>query len=218
MAINLAGSPSGNLAEVDANTHALRVNQRPNDYASLGIFAKGMTSGIMAAGLGAAAPVFSFRVTSASNVCLIKKVLFSAGGIAAFTAGVVTINMFVARSFSASDTSGTAATLTGNNSKLRTSMATMAMPGDIRISSTATLSAGTRTLDTDPCGGITTSVDATAGRPIVAPGTELFRALPGEYPLVLVQNEGFIIAATVPATGTWTFSVAVVWEELTAYS
>jgi len=29
------------------------------------------------------------------------------------------------------------------------------------------------------------------------------------HPEVLTQNEGFVIEATVPATGTWTFSVKV---------
>lgn len=218
MSVSIVGA-LGNQMEVEANTKAARIVQRHNDYGSFGIYAKAMTSGIMAAGLAAGSPVFSFRYTSASNVALVKRVTLSAGDTAtAFTAGVVTFNMFVARSFSSSDTGGTAGTLSGNNGKLRTSMATIAGVGDFRISSTATLSAVSRTLDTDPCGAITTSVDATAGRPLVAPGTMLFQALPGEYPLVCVQNEGFVIQATVPATGTWTFSVGVQWEEIVSYS
>jgi hypothetical protein len=36
----------------------------------------------------------------------------------------------------------------------------------------------------------------------------------GEWPLVLVQNEGFIIRATVPATGTWEFGVLLEWSEI----
>lgn len=220
MGLPLVGSPSGNAAEVDANTHALRVNPRPNDYGSLGIYAKGLTSGTMAAGLAAASSVWQMRY-GGSNVLLVKKVLLSAGDTGtAFAAGAITFNLFVARSFSANGSGGTAGTLTGNNGKLRTSMSqAMSTPiADIRISSTAALTAGTWTLDTDPCGGITTSIDATAGRPMVAPGTELLRALPGEYPLVLANNEGLNLQATVPATGTWVFSVSVVVEELSAYS
>jgi len=35
--------------------------------------------------------------------------------------------------------------------------------------------------------------------------------------LVLANNEGFVIEATVPATGVWFFDVKVDWEELAAY-
>ena len=38
-----------------------------------------------------------------------------------------------------------------------------------------------------------------------------------DHPFILAQNEGFNIAATVPATGTWRFSVQVEWEELASY-
>lgn len=34
---------------------------------------------------------------------------------------------------------------------------------------------------------------------------------------VVAQNEGFIIRATVPATGTWTASFDVTWMELASY-
>jgi len=37
------------------------------------------------------------------------------------------------------------------------------------------------------------------------------------HPGVLTENEGFVIEGTVPATGTWTFTIKVDWEELAAY-
>ena len=37
-----------------------------------------------------------------------------------------------------------------------------------------------------------------------------------EWPVVFVQNEGFLVRATVPATGTWTFSVIIEWLEVAA--
>jgi hypothetical protein len=40
---------------------------------------------------------------------------------------------------------------------------------------------------------------------------------PGEHPLILAQNEGIVIQATVPATGTWQFGVKIDWTEITAY-
>jgi len=47
------------------------------------------------------------------------------------------------------------------------------------------------------------------------PGTILFNLDPTEWPLVLAQNEGFILRATVPATGNWVAFANVVWEEVT---
>jgi hypothetical protein len=42
---------------------------------------------------------------------------------------------------------------------------------------------------------------------------EVYRAEAAEYPLVLAPNEGVVIEATVPATGTWTFYAGFDWEE-----
>jgi hypothetical protein len=213
MPVQLAGTSAN--AEVETGSKALRITPKPIDYGALGIFSIAGVSGAMAAALGANSPIFSFRWTT-TNIAVLKKLVISAGNTAtAFAAGVITFNAFVARSFSASDTGGTAATLTGNNQKLRTSMATTTV-GDIRWSSTATLTAGTRTKDANPFASLSTSIPAVAGTPLIIP-SELFAPRPGEYPLVLAQNEGFVVEATVPATGTWTFSLTAQWEELAAY-
>jgi hypothetical protein len=45
----------------------------------------------------------------------------------------------------------------------------------------------------------------------------MFDQRPGEHPLVLAQNEGFVIQATVPATGVWFFAVKVDWVEIATY-
>lgn len=218
MATQLQGFTTANIAEVEANTRALRTVLKPDDYGSLGIYAIGLTSGIMAAGLTAASVVYSFRFApGGGNLAIVKRILISAGDTAtAFTAGVVTFKAFVARSFSVSASGGTAATLTGNNGKLRTSMATTGLT-DLRISSTAALTAGTRTIDAQEFASSSGSITATAGTPLTQP-IELWNPKPGDYPLVLATSEGFEIQATVPATGTWTFSVTTVWEELASYS
>lgn len=215
MAIQIQGN-SGTILEVEANTRALRVVHRPDDYGSLGIYNKAMTSGTMAAGLAVAANIYQFRWSNATNLCIIRKIRISAGNAGTgFTAGAGIFNLFPARSFTANGSGGTAGTLTGNNGKLRTSMGTM-LVGDVRISSTAALTAGTWTLDTDPIAAVTTGVQATAGVQILPP-TDLFYHADNEMPFVLAQNEGFTIQATVPATGTWTFSVQTEWEELASF-
>jgi hypothetical protein len=133
-----------------------------------------------------------------------------------FATGQMTFNLFAARTFSASDSGGTAGTLTGNNSKLRTSYATMGA-ADIRIASTSTLTAGTRTLDTDALSNIVVGIGATTTGQFVAPGTFILQTRAGEQPLICAQNEGFVVQATVPATGTWSFGVTTAWDELASF-
>lgn len=217
MAVQLAGNTAANVAEVEATTKALRITPKPIDYGSLGIYSLGQVTGTMTAGLTAGSPIWSFRWGNASNLAIVKRIWISAGNTAtAFSAGTVKFDLFCARSFSASDTGGTSILPSGNQNKLRTSMATTLLT-DVRISSTGTLTAGTRTLDTNPLASVSTSVPATAGTTIMPP-TDLFRASAGDYPIVLAQNEGLVIQATVPATGTWIGAVNVIWEELASYT
>lgn len=216
MATQISGATAANILEVEANSKAARFTPKPVDWGSLGIYSLGATSGTMAAALAANSPVFSFRWGNASNLAVVKKILLSAGNTAtAFTAGICIFQLFIARSFTIADTGGTSVLPSGASNKLRASMGTTLL-SDARISSTATLTAGTRTLDAQPVGAIGVSEPATAGTPILQP-QPLFIALAGDYPIVLAQNEGFVIQATVPATGTWTFSVQVQWEELASY-
>lgn len=168
----------------------------------------------MAAGLGAAAPIFSFRY-GGSGLLLLRRVLFGAANAGtAFTAGTCVFNLFAARSFTASDTGGT--TITPTLNKLRTSFATTGLTAAL-ISSTATLTAGTRTLDSQPLATLVGAASATASAVIINPATPFLDRRVGEWPDVIANNEGFVIQATVAATGTWTFSVQVDWEEVSTY-
>lgn len=217
MAIQIQGN-AGTVADVDGtNYRAIRVNQRPLDYGSLGTYSVSGRTGTMAAGLAANSPVFSFRWGNATNLCAITSVHCTGGGsIVAFAAGFTNLELLIARNFTASDSAGTALTPTANNQKLRTSMGT-SLVTDIRVSSTATLTAGTRTLDAQPIGSLTSSVTATAGTPLWPPEHLYESAENDNMPIILAQNEGIVIRATVPATGTWTASFDMSWVELAAY-
>jgi hypothetical protein len=216
MGIQLQGN-AGTIAEVDGTgMRALRVTPRPVDPGALGAYRASMITGAMAAGLAANAEVFQFRWTDATRLCVITKVQFDGlGSIVAFAAGFAAFRGIVARSFTASGTGGTAATLTGNNLKQRTSHGTT-LAGDIRIASTAALGAGTKTLDAQAFGAVVNGLSATAGIGI-SEGAIFDANAGGGYPLVLAQNEGFAVQATVPATGTWTAGFTVEWTEVTAY-
>lgn len=218
MAIQIQGN-GGTVAEVDGtNFRALRVTNRPIDYGALGFYAIGLVTGTMAAGLAANAEVFQARWTDATRFCAVYNIgCDGAGSIVAFTAGFTKFEAMIARSWTADGGGGTAATLTGNNNKLRTSMGTTLF-GAIRAASTAALTAGTKTLDTQGIGSVISSVSATAGAPVLE-NKEIFSATSyvDNHPIILAQNEGVIVRATVPATGTWTGGVSMRWAELTAY-
>jgi hypothetical protein len=189
---------------------------RPIDFGSLGIYALSLQTGTMAAGLAANSEIYQARWTHATNVALVKQFrLDGGGGIAAFAAGFYKHEAMVARAWSVDGSGGTAATLSGNNNKLRTSMGTTGF-GAIRIAGTAALSAGTKTLDTQGFGAAMGGLTATAGASM--PAFDLFNPeSESEFPLVLATNEGVIVRTTVPATGTWTAGITLKWAELTSY-
>jgi hypothetical protein len=182
--------------------------------ASEGAYRAALVSGTMAAGLAATSEVFQFRWTSATLNCAVRSVKLSATVAGtAFAAGAPFFRMTMARTWTGVGSGGTAATLTTNNGKSRTDFATTSV-NDIRIASTAALTAGTKTLDATDCAAIVgVSGTATTGQ-IVPAGTDLYyRKASDEYPIFLESNEGFVIRATVPATGTWSFAVSVEWSE-----
>lgn len=210
------GKDGASQLAVDPSHFAARVSLRPIEIGSLGAYSKSLNSGIMAAGLAANANIYSFR-NGGANIALLRKVVITMGGLAtAFTAGQATFNLIPARSFTASDSGGTGGTLTGNNGKLRTSFGTTTI-SDIRIASTAALTAGTRTLDTDPIASITLPIGVAVSTIYIPPNTELWTPEAGQHPHIISPNEGFVIQTTVPATGTWCFSVRPVWDEVTSY-
>ena len=122
---------------------------------------------------------------------------------------------FFARSFSASDTGGTALAITGSQNKHRTSLATPTSL-DCRISSTAALTAGTRTLDTVALAatyGSSTAVGTSM------PVTPLLSNDAGDYPVVLAQNEGLVVTNLIAmgAAGVINLSVNIEFAEATSF-
>lgn len=217
MAITIAGN-SGVVAEVSGTGfRALRSETRPLDPGALGAYRKSLLSGTMAAGLAANAEVFQFWWSDATRLCAVQRVFLDglSGSATAFTAGFGKIDMVPARSWTADGSGGTAGVISGNNGKLRTSFGATLL-GSVRISSTAALTAGTKTLDTNPIGQFSMTF-GTAVSAQYAGQTIMFEAWDNMHPLILGANEGFVLRATVPATGTWQFGVTVHWTEVTEY-
>lgn len=218
MSFQLQGN-SGVVADVGGTTYrSLKVQAMPLDYGALGIYKKSLLSGTMAAGLAANSPIYSWRWGDATRLGIVQKIDLDglSGSSTAFAAGFGKVDILPGRSFTASHTGGTAGTLTGNNGKLKTNMGASLLT-DVRISSTAALGGGTVTADTDAVSqlslqfGVVVSVNYILGQTMF--GDDLGSA----QPLVCLQNEGFILRATVPATGTWQVGITTRWAEVTAY-
>lgn len=218
MAIQVQGN-NGTVAEVDGTVYrAMRTTLRPIDYGSYGSYRMSLLSGTMAAGLAANAEVYQFRWSDASRLCVVTAITFDglSGSATAFAAGFGKVDAVIARSWTADGSGGSAATLTTNNNKRRTSMGTT-LVGAARIASTAALTAGTKTLDSQAIGQYSAAIGTGTSVQWI-PQFKLFEGEPGiESPLIFAQNEGFVIRATVPATGTWQFGVTVCWTEVESY-
>lgn len=233
----IEGGASTALLDVGSNTKAARVEDRPLDVGSLGAYQLSATSGTIAAGLAGGSTVFSVRWGDATRTMIARRISLLATHVAtAFAAGAITFDMVVARAFTASDTGQTALTPSGNLYKKRTNFGTSLIT-DMRIINTAAIGVGTRTLDANAMAAVKGWIPATAtgfnfvgaglsGQPMtaaaaVATGVHSSRPLDiwfpeigNSWPLTFVTNEGFIIRATVPATGTWQLTVEMEWAEI----
>lgn len=218
MAIIQSGASSTTLLTVDPTFVAARMSDHPPEI--LGAYSMGLTSGALT-GVAAAGTVFSFRWAPATTtqLCMVRRVEIGFSTVTAFgTAQPLQYSMQIARQWTASDTGGTAAAFTQTNTgKLRTSMPTSAFAGggQLMIANTGANTAGTRTLDTQAIGfvqGASTAIGT------VLTATPIFQHQPGDYPLILANNEGFIInnVTLMGATGVINLTVTVEWMELAA--
>lgn len=220
----LEGAVSGALVEVGASAaRGLHTLQKPDDYGALGHYRVAMLSGTMAAALAANSEVFQFRWPDATRFAAIYRVDMSAGSnVAATTAALIAMRMTVARSWTVAGSGGTRATMTGNNQKMRTSMGT-SLVNDIGMATTGALTAGTKTLDNQDIGIFATGM-VTGALTVAHTFPWILSTLfdvqdQGAHPLILAQNEGFVIRSgpTFPATATWHCGITVIWAELTAF-
>jgi len=215
------------LQAIDPTFRAARVSSRPLDYGSLGHYRISMATGTIGAALAANAELFQFRWTDATRFAVVQKILIGAGAnVAATGAALVTLEATIARSWTVAGTGGATATLTANNQKVRTTGMGTTLLGEVRIATTAALGAGTKTLDSQGVGnktlGIGTGAITTSHRLDLMEKTDLLEvdADGSVHPLILAQNEGFVIkngATAWPAAMTWALGVTVVWAEVTAY-
>lgn len=209
MTVGIHG-PDGTIVKADGIHDALRVSIRPSDVA--GAYRLAATNGTgIAAGAGADSEIFAFRNPSDTKVAVVRRILLSMHtGATGFTAGISLFYVKFARSFSAPPTDGTTITLTGDNCALATDYPAPACAAYINDDSV--LTSGTETADSTAFGRLPVATSNGTNTMHVQKGV-LFDAKDAAQPILLEQNEGFIIYGTVPATGVWFTTVEVEWEE-----
>jgi hypothetical protein len=129
------------------------------------------------------------------------------------------MDLVVARAYTASHSGGTAATLTTNNCKKRTSMPTTVL-ASMQTGTTGALTAGTHTLDAQPIAS--TAYNELAAAATVPKGlSEIYISTEDldREPIVLALNEGLVIRNTVlmGAGGTARLVVEMDWLEVARY-
>jgi len=208
----------GQIAKVGGANQALRASIYPNEVGILGSYGLGLVTGLIGAAIAANSEIFQFRWTDATRFARIKSVRVGAGVITAFTAGAGQLSLHVARAFTVDGTGGSPVTMATNDQKHKTSMGVTLAPSalGVRVATTAALGAGTKTLDTNPLAVLGFGCPAVAGQSIINPGTELFSSRE-RFPIILAANEGIVIRVpSIPATGTWTAGIDIVWDEVAA--
>jgi hypothetical protein len=237
-AIANAAPPSyteGNQTGVSMDLNGIiRVNNHPPSV--LGCYMVNGRTGTYG-GQAAGAPLFAMRWGDATHFAIVQSVKINVATTTAATAATqAERELIIARSWTVSDSGGTAVTLTGNNQKMRTSQAT-SLVTDMRFGQP--LTAGTRTLDANPVSSVVSflalnmtgmDIGCGAGGPFVS-GTawtcvgglgmvSLLDVNSGDYPIFLAQNEGILVRIgkdAQPTTAVQQTYVSVKWCEVNNY-
>lgn len=187
---------STDIATVDPTMKSFHSVMKPDEL--VGGFQLGASSGLIAA-TAINSPLFSFRwAPGTGQTCVIKRISLGVMTTTGPTvAQLIGWNLFVARAWTASDTGGTALTPSAaaipSTNKFRGALQN-SVATDIRIATTGTLTAGTRVLDTQPLNSQYAYIGATtAGVGTTLTNTNMIAYNANDYPLVLQNNEGFVI-------------------------
>lgn len=226
----------GSVAEVGAfAAKGVHFIPKPHDHGALGHYRAVLTTGTIAAGMAANGEIVQMRWVDATRFCVITHVavLEFRDITTAFAAGVFNFQCVRATAWSADGSGGAAVAVADPQLQVRAAtMGASLFSTGFRVATTAALGAGTKTLDTLPMGAAFGTVGTTpvigqmyipnvasavvggggSGVDLINPDTGS-----GEHPIVLAQNEGIVVRANVPATGTWVASVLVKWAEVTAF-
>ena len=226
MDVSLFGTGIGDSVsmQIDPTHMAGRVSIRPHDHIVNGVqgghYALCATTGAISA-IAAAGQIFSVRWNDPSKIFLLERLTVSAVCTAFSTGTGADLEAVMCHSFTANASGGAAITpSTTSQMKRLANMAPSSFNslGEIRFSnSTAAITPGTQTLDT--AGFRVTQLGATGAGGGAGP-VDLFAInSPLMHPIVLTNNQGFVVraATAVPSSNTFRYSVFMAWDEVAAY-
>lgn len=218
----IEGGVSGSLAGVGVETgSAQHVTSKPTPYGSLGHYRTSHRCALVNT-QAANSRLFELQNASATNLIIIDALRIFWMQTANHTAAIEdSLDKYKCTSFTVVDTTNT---VTPVISKMRSSMpsAGAVVRGLTVAGNSAGMTGGTLTKDTNPLKQVPMWLLAaipTAGPPPQQILDYVHQPVNGEHPLVLVQNEGFIIENRVllgAAAGS-AFYIDVEWTEATAY-
>lgn len=219
------------VGAVDTSTGDVsqHVAVRPDDYGTLGHYRAHVFTGNIAAGAAALSELVQLRYTGTNKVIVYSVILehFRSLG-TAFAAGNYLFDVVKSTGWTVDGGGGG----TQVPEKMRTTMSAAATT--VRVSTTAALTAGTKTFATNPyrairgivstainghmLGLIAAAANVTVGYPGAVPLVPAFGDTPvGAHPIVLAQNEGLSCRATVPGTGVWEAAFTLLFAEVVNY-
>ena len=219
------GSNSSAEAQVDRTHGAVRVSSRPIEWAPSdvlgGHYGIATQTGLMAAGIASAAQIFQVRWADPTKIFLLKKLVVQCSTCTGFAATALgaPLELIVGHGSTANGSGGTALAPSSLGNKTRKTMATtgFASSGEIRIATTAALTAATgQTLEPAAFSNCAGADNRTL---VSTPPMILYdQTSNGDHPLVLDNGDTLAIRTNSPAaTGTWTAYVSMSWVEAVSY-
>jgi hypothetical protein len=218
----IQSAASTDLATVDPTMKSIHSVIKPDEL--VGSFHLGAASGLIAA-TAINSPLFSFRwAPGTGQFCAIRRISLGVMTTTGPTsAQLIGWNLLMARSWTASDSGGTALTpaaavVSAGTNKSRGSLQN-SVATDIRIATTGALTAGTRVLDTQPLNSQYAWIGATtAGVGTTLTNTNMIAYNSNDYPILLQNNEGFVITlALASVVMVHQIMVNVEWIEVNNY-
>jgi hypothetical protein len=228
MDVNIVGSgPQSNIeAQTDPTYQAIRTSLRATDWTTFGgviggHYHAGAMTGLMAAGIASAAQVFQVRWADPVKLFVLKKLTVqcaTATGFAATTLGAP-LELILGHGSTANGSGGTALTLSSISNRMRATMAAsgFATSGEIRIATTAALTAATgQALELAAVSGCQGAPNITLTQ---SPVMMLYEMRDfGSHPLILNSGDSLAVRTNVPAgTGTWYAYFTMEWLETASY-
>lgn len=183
-------------------------------------------TGTIGAALAANSEVLQFRFLSGAKTwAIVENITFDGSAIvaAATAAGPLGFMVNPCRAWTAAGSGGTRIAVSGDNLQMETAI-NNSQVNDLGIATTGALTAGTKTIDANAIGlcigGVgTAAVTALGGNTTLISPQPLLDAMAGGQPLILANQEGFVIRTTHagPASLTYVAGFTVQWREVTAY-